>query len=245
MIIDSFMDILKHTHGLGFIELVKLTGDDKSVTIEAMDPDKSVVVNGTLNTPIDKLEGTIGLSRLSVLSGYINYPPFSSDNANSGIVKHKVHDTPFEIKFDSKAGHVSHYRFMAESVANDQIKVPPFKGATWNVEIEPTKRGLRDLATMNGILGSFESVFSVQTVNNNLEFSIGAAGSDRTKLVFAEDVQGVLAHTWSWPLSQVLSILKLQDTSKSCKMSFSDQGALKIEIDSEMGTYQYILPARS
>ena len=30
--IDILKDIVKHTHGLGFLDLVKITGDDKETT---------------------------------------------------------------------------------------------------------------------------------------------------------------------------------------------------------------------
>ena len=32
--IDILKDIVKHTHGLGFLDLVKITGDDKETAIE-------------------------------------------------------------------------------------------------------------------------------------------------------------------------------------------------------------------
>jgi hypothetical protein len=98
---------------------------------------------------------------------------------------------------------------------------------------------------MNNILGAFESTFTVRTRGDNLEFLIGSGANDRSALVFASDIEGELKHQWSWPLPQVLAILKLQETSASCTMSFSDQGALKIDIDSGLGNYEYILPART
>ena len=57
-------------------------------------------------------------------------------------------------------------------------------------------------------------------------------------------MKGKLSKGWAWPLAQVLSILKLSDTSQA-NMSFSDQGAMQISIDSGTATYDYILPARS
>jgi hypothetical protein len=248
MTLDNFLDIIKHTSGLGFIEMVKLTGTNTDVKLEAMDDDRTVVVNATLKNPIDGLDGTIGLSRLGILSGYLNFAPFAESSASVEIKTQKRangDEVPAEIKFDSGLGHVAHYRFMSAEIAEEQIKVPPFKGATWQVVITPTKSAMKDLSAMNSILGSFESTFSVRTNDDNLEFLIGSGASDRTTIVFAKDIQGELKHQWSWPLAQVLAILKLHESSASCTMSFSDQGALQIEIDSGLGTYQYILPARN
>jgi hypothetical protein len=75
-----------------------------------------------------------------------------------------------------------------------------------------------------------------------LNFSIGSGPTDRTNLPFAKGITGSLKHQWSWPLSQVLSILKLID-NEDVTIHFSDMGAMKIDIDSGIGRYSYILPA--
>ena len=62
------------------------------------------------------------------------------------------------------------------------------------------------------------------------------------KRIFARNVDGELKQNWSWPLHQVLSILKL-GMSGACVMNISDQGALQISIDSGLAVYNYILPA--
>ena len=60
--------------------------------------------------------------------------------------------------------------------------------------------------------------------------------------MFQNAVEGKLTHTWSWPVAAVQSILNL---SGDITMSISDQGAMKITVDSGMATYDYILPAQS
>ena len=44
---DILQDIVKHTHGLGFLDLVKITGADDSTTIDSMAEDRSVILQGT------------------------------------------------------------------------------------------------------------------------------------------------------------------------------------------------------
>ena len=181
-----------------------------------------------------------------ILNGYLGFGPFTEDGAAISIKTETrpTGDLPAEVVFKSKNGHSAAYRFMGADIAQEQIQVPPFKGATWDVVITPTQSALKDLNAMSGILSAFEAVFTVKTVGDNLEFHIGEGAADRSKLVFASDISGTLTHAWSWPLAQVLAILKLQSTSKSCVMKFSDQGALMISIDSGLGEYEYILPAR-
>ena len=238
-ILDSMKDIVKHTHSLGFIEMVKIVGSDKDAKIEAIDADKTVVIFGEMYQPITDIDTTVGLSRLAVLKGNMDIHSESTveveKETRAGVA------IPVEIKFDNKAGLVANYRFMSETMINEQIKVPPFKGATWNLTITPTKKAISTLSTYMGILGGFEKRFIVSVDKGTLFFSIGNGPTDRATVPFATGVTGTLKQ-WSYPLSQVLSILKLSDTS-DCKMNFSDMGALKIDIDSGIGKYSYIVPA--
>jgi len=132
---------------------------------------------------------------------------------------------------------------MSESMVNEQVKVPPFKGATWNVTISPEKKRISDLSYFQGVLGGFEKRFIVTVDAGTLNFHVGTGPTDRTTVPFADNVTGTMKHQWSWPLSQVLGILKLSETASTTTMYFSDMGALKIDIDSGIGKYSYILPA--
>lgn len=241
MLLDALKDIVKHTNSLGFIETVKVIGTAADLKIETKDMDNTVIIYGSMYQPVKGIESTIGLSRLGILKGYIGM----HDGSDVSIV-HEVRnavDTPTEIVFDDKAGFVSNYRFMSESMINEQVKVPPFKGATWDVTITPSKAAVNRLSENFGIIGGFEKRFIVSVdAKGTLKFSIGSGPTDRTTVPFATNVVGTLKHQWTYPLSQVLSILKLTDTA-TASMSFSDMGALKIDIDSGIGKYSYILPA--
>lgn len=245
-ILDSLKDIIKHTNSLGFIDMVKIIGTTTDAKIEAIDADKTVVIFGSLYQPITGIDTTVGLSRIAVLKGFIDFPPYSGEKAVTEIVSEMRNgaNAPTEIKFSSGGGHLSNYRFMSETMVNEQIKVPAFKGAPWNVTITPEKKKITELSYMLGTLGGFEKRFVVSVdATDTLIFSVGIGPTDRTILPFAEKVSGTMKHQWSWPLSQVLGILKLTETSASSTMSFSDSGAMKIEIDSGLGKYSYILPA--
>jgi len=246
MVKDSFKDILRHTHNLSFITDAKLTGDEEEGTkIEAVAEDRSVVMYGSLTKPVDALDGHIvGLHRMGVLQGYINGPMFDTDAADISVVKQNRggNDMPTEIKFNSNSGHTAFYRFMGEDAAKE-IQVPMFKGSEWEVTIEPTKQNLQDLQYFSGILGSFEPTFEVEVTDGELTFSIGTGASDRSVVPIASGVKGKLANVHSYPLAQVISIMKLSDVEQ-CTMNFSDKGALSITVDSGIGSYDYIIPAK-
>lgn len=239
-IVNQIRDIIKHTHQLGFVEMVKLTGSATTAKIEAIDADKTVVIYGELYQPVSEIESVVGLSRLALLKGFVDL----HDKSTVDVIKEtRGSDTvPTELKFDNNDGEVAAYRFMSETMANEQIKVPPFKGATWDVTVKPEKKKIDRLSAYQGILGGTEKRFTVSTSNGTLNFAIGSGPNNRSNVPFASGITGSLKHQWSWPLTQVLSILKLND-NEDLTVHFSDMGAMKIDVDSGIGKYSYILPA--
>ena len=242
MLLDALKDIVKHTHSLGFIEMVKVIGSSTDLKIETKDADNTVIIFGSMYQPVTGIESTIGLSRLAILKGYMGMHEGSTvsivtDTRNGTVV-------PTEILFDNREGSLANYRFMSEAMITEQVRVPPFKGATWDISFVPTKAAIARLNEHNGVLGGFEKRFVVSVnAKGTLNFNIGSGPTDRVTEPFALGITGALKHQWTYPLSQVLAILKLTDTSTTSTMSFSDMGALKIDIDSGIGKYSYILPA--
>lgn len=247
MLSEVFADILRHTHGLGFIDMIKIVSNDKETLIEAMDENKTVVFHGKLKTPLEDIQGTVGLSRMAVLQGYLKFPSFMADDADIEIITQKrgEEDVPSEILFTSPDKHTASYRFMHKDIAEEQIKVPPFKGVEWDVVVTPTEANLKDLSYFNGVLGTFEPIFTAKVEDKNLNLHIGSGPTDRAVVPFTKNVDGELTGNRSnWPLIQTLAILKLADKAGDCTMSFSSKGALKIEMTTPIGEYEYILPAK-
>jgi len=248
MLAETLTDVLAHTHGLGFIEMIKIDSDSTETKISAIDDSKSVVVYGTLKTPLTQLDGTVGLSRMAVLNGYLKYPKFSEDGSSITIETSQRDGVavPAEIRFSSDDGHDSSYRFMHKDIVEEQIKVPNFKGATWDVVITATDEVMKDLSYFNSVLGAFEPTFVAKTdANGDLNFYIGSGPTDRATVPIAKSVNGSLTGNLTWPLVETLAILKLATKADDCTLSFSNKGVLKIEMETAVGTYEYLLPARA
>jgi len=111
----------------------------------------------------------------------------------------------------------------------------------WDIELQPNSASIARFK-MQAQANSEETVFVAKTEGSDLKFFFGDASTHAGNFVFAADVQGSLGTGWSWPVSQVLSILNLPG---DITMKFSDAGAAMITVDSGMATYDYILPAQS
>ena len=76
---DYLLDIVKHTHSLGFISLVKVTGTDKTTTFEGLAEDRSVILQATTKTPVADFMGTFGMPNLDKLGVILRIPEYAED----------------------------------------------------------------------------------------------------------------------------------------------------------------------
>lgn len=240
---NMLTDLVAHTHNLGFLPLVKITGDDKSTVIESMAEDRSVILSAQTKKPVSEFEGVFGMPNLDKLNLHLKNPEYK-DNAKIEVV-HAIRnsvDMPVGLHFENALGDfVNDYRFMNTEVINEKLKTVKFKGANWDIEIVPMITAIGRLKLQAGA-HSEESVFQVKTDNGNLVFFFGDASTHAGSFTFQAGVTGKLKHTWAWPVTQVMSILNL-DGDKT--MRITDAGAMKITVDSGLAEYNYILPAQS
>ena len=127
---DILLDIVKHTHSLGFIQAVKIDGNNGSETeIEAMDDDRSVVLKGKLHNAVQDFNGVIGLGKLGVLSGYLNFDGYSDAQSKIGVIKRERNGDQVaeELQFDSPKGYSANYRFMVSQLIEEKLKTVKFK----------------------------------------------------------------------------------------------------------------------
>jgi hypothetical protein len=83
-----------------------------------------------------------------------------------------------------------------------------------------------------------------KTDSGNLKFTFGDQSSHGGEFIFATNVSGNLTKGWTWPVNSVLSILKIADANNAT-ISFSNEGAMQITLDSGLATYKYIIPAQA
>jgi len=239
---DILQDVVAHTHALGFLSLVKVTNED-GTAIDAMAEDRSVILSAETHNPVNEFVGTFGMPNLDKLALHLKNPEYK-DNAKIDVVQAERNGEtiPTHIHFENAAGDFENdYRFMNKAIIEEKLKTVKFKGASWNVEFTPSMAAIARMKLMSAA-HSEEPTFNVSTKNGNLVFSFGDASTHAGEFVFEAGVEGTLQHTWSWPVAQVQAILNLDG---DLTMSISDQGAMKISVDSGMVKYDYILPAQS
>lgn len=243
--LDLLKDIVSHTHNLGFLDTIKITGDEESTKIDSMAQDRSVIMYGEFNTPVAEMQGVFGMPQLNKLKIHLDCPEYK-DDAKIEIVNAERNgvNIPVGLHFENKAGDFKNdYRFMNTEIINEKMKTVKFRGVTWNVEIEPTISAIQRFQ-FQAAANSEHTTFLTKTENGTLKFVFGDQSTHGGEFVFANDVTGTLNKAWTWPVNQVLSILKISDVNNT-KLSISNEGAMQITLDSGIATYQYIIPAQA
>ena len=239
---DILQDVVAHTHALGFLTLVKVSNDE-GTTIDAMAEDRSVILTAEAHTTVAEFTGTFGMPNLDKLALHLKNPEYQKD-AKIDVVSAERNGevVPTHIHFENTTGDFENdYRFMNKAIIEEKLKTVKFKGATWDVTVQPSVASIARMKLMSAA-HSEEPVFNVKATEGNLVFSFGVASTHAGEFVFQHGIEGTLQHTWSWPVAQVQAVLNLDGDAT---MSISDQGAMKITVDSGMVKYDYILPAQS
>ena len=210
--IDILKDIVKHTHGLGFLDLVKISGSTEETAIDSMAEDRSVILQGSFHKPQTEMSGTFGMPQLGKLDIHLKCPEYK-DKANITVLsgERAGATVPTGIHFENEKGDFKNdYRFMNAEIINEKLKTVKFKGVKWDVEIEPLVASVQRF-NFQATANTEHNSFVVRTEDGNLIFTFGDQASHGGEFTFATDVKGTLNKGWSGPVGQVLQILKLSD----------------------------------
>lgn len=240
---DILTDIISHTHSLGFLDIVKVSGTEEGTMIESMEEGRAVVMVADTHDPIAEFIGTFGMPNLNKLDTLLKIPAYKEEakleinqQERNGVV------IPTGIHFETKEGDFQNdYRFMNAEIIENKLKSAKFKLSEWDIEFEPSVHSIQKFAWQAQV-NSEEDVFTVKTDSKNLVFEFGDHSTHAGQFTFESSVGTALKGSWSWPVQFVQKILNLTGDKV---MSLSDKGAMQITVDSGLAKYRYILPAQS
>jgi hypothetical protein len=242
---DILQDIVSHTHNLGFLNIVKITGTDATTKIDSMADDRTVVMFGETTNPQPEMIGVFGMPQLNKLKYNLECPEYKEDAKIELMTVDKDGETiPIGLHFENKAGDFKNdYRFMNTEIINEKLKTTTFRGVKWDVEVVPTLSSVQRFS-FQAAANSEHATFLAKTDGDKLKFTFGDMSSHGGEFIFATGVTGTLNKAWTWPVAPILSILKIADVNNTT-MSLSNEGALQITLDSGLATYKYIIPAQT
>lgn len=240
---DILKDIVSHTLSLGCIDECKITGTNEDTQINACATDRTVVIQGKFQTPINNFVGTFGLPNLTKLNTLLNIPEYR-ENATINVVMGESNGetVPTGLEFINAVGDFkNNYRFMSKQLVEENVRSVKFKGANWNIEFEPTQAAILRLK-YQAQAHNEESHFSTKVDNGDLKFVFGDASSHAGNFIFQHGVSGNLTRDWKWPVNTFISILNL---SGDKVLKISNDGAAMIIVNSGLAIYEFIVPAQT
>lgn len=240
---DQLQDLIAHTAQLGFIDLVKITGTDKETAINAIAEDRTVIVNGRFANPHPDFIGVFGMPNLGKLKTILSFEEYA-ENAVITVTTQQDPEgntVPSAIHFETSGGDfINDYRLMGRTIVEERVKPVKFAGATWNVQFEPKVANIQRLKKQASA-NNEEPVFVTKTDGGNLKIYFGDVSTHSGNFVFESGITGSLTRGWAWPVKQFMSIMDLHGDKH---IYISDQGAMRITVDSGIAQYEYLLPAQ-
>ena len=238
---DILKDLIDHTHGLGVIDIIKITGTAQETQFLALSDNKTVIIDGSFKNPVADFIGTFGMPNLGKLKTILSLEDYDSNSAI--VVNREVRDgvnVPIMIHFQTQnSDFINDYRLMSKTLVEGRVPNVAFKGATWNVEFEPTIAGIQRLKRQQQA-NSEEVHFAMKTENGNLKIYFGDPSTHSGNFVFQAGVTGSTNNTWMWPVKEFIGIM---DMVGDKKIRVSDAGVAEVTVDSGIASYRYLLPA--
>lgn len=242
---DILTDIVAHTNRLGFLNIVKITGSEEKTSIDSMAEDRSVIMYAETADPYPDMIGTFGMPQLEKLRYLLDGKEYQEDAKIEVVVAQRNgEDVPVGLHFENSDGDFKNdYRFMNQEIINEKLKTVKFKGVKWDVEVQPSVASIQRFQFQAGA-NTEHTTFLAKTDADKLIFTFGDASSHGGEFIFATGISGKLNKGWAWPVMPVLSILKIADTNNTT-MSFSNEAAMQLTLDSGLAVYKYIIPAQA
>lgn len=241
---DILQDIINHTLNLSDIELLKVTGTTTETVISGKSEKNTVFFTGKLNSPVAEFIGVFGMPNLPKLKTILGFSEEYDEHAKITVVTQNVGGVaqPSTVHFENKAGDfVNDYRLMDKTIVESKVPNVLFKGTKWDIDFEPSVAGIQRLKKQS-MLHSEDEIFKTTLAGGNLKVQFGNPTNYSGNFVFHSGISGALNKTLGWPVKQFISIMDLLGDKR---IYITDQGAMRITVDSGIAQYEYLLPAQS
>jgi hypothetical protein len=121
---DYLLDLVEHSHDLGCIQLIKITGSNTETTIIGLAEDKSVVLDAKFHKPVAEFMGTFGMPNLAKLKVLLNIAEYK-EGAEITVTHQERNgaSAPVGLHFKNAVGDFKNdYRFMVSEIVNEKLK---------------------------------------------------------------------------------------------------------------------------
>lgn len=227
--------------GLGFDGL----RIDDAQTFKAVGVDKNIVLFGKTKELIEQLEGTCGLG-LVTLGSMLNAPGFSRLTMTSSVGTSAYGD------FIELNSGTQQYQLplWSEAATRENVRVPPFKGAVFNISATPTADGAQLLKYWRGKLrqddekGLHKPLFALDMDNGKL-MAENKFGNERVSFAvsnFCVGTPSAKRFEYGYSSAMLIKLCELHAHTVNTLLQVSEQGAVSFEVETTHCHYHFVLP---
>lgn len=240
---DVLLDVLKQSAPF---PVLKVIGTTTSTTVLSSSDCKSLIFKGTLKEPIPDFEGEFGITKLSLLTGLLNFGAYKTDASTFSVKRRKIGEKEIVEQFDFSAGPKSKttatFRLTAPDLIPDITTMTA--NPTWDIAFAPEKAKIAEFKQLASLYSDVSKTFIPMVDGADLVFMLGNQNSSThsASLVIEENVSGAITGNLNYSISLFLEAMKLAcgNTTLSFK---SRTGPLKISTETDYATYDYIIRA--
>lgn len=241
--LDILKDIAAHISPLGTLEMVRVKQMGEHVEITGIEADQKFVLVAKTKDKLDDIEDDFGMSNFGRLNYLLTNPEYRK-NPKIEIKREqrKGSIVPVKIEFASEDGDFKNvYNFVGSDILKVKVKEFQSQQPKWTFKFTPSVTAIDRFKGMSGAFTK-EPVFRLVLDKEKLIVSFGDENTDNGSFVFHKDVDKQIDSNSFWPASVFSTILTLDGTKT---MSLSNDGMIKISVDSGLIAYEFMILAQS
>jgi hypothetical protein len=235
-------DLVAHINPIGSINLLRVTQKGNYAAIDGFNDQKTLIVFAKTIKSLDGFSDVFGIGDFSKLSYILKTPEYQ--NGAKIEIKTEVRNgetVPVEVSFQNQTGDFKNvYKFVNPQIVKDKLKDIGFSEPNWDVTFSPSALSIGRLKLMAGGLTE-ENVFKFKTKDNNLMLIIGDPNTHGGEFVFHPGISKNINEFFFWPIDIIMAIL---NTDGDKEISISNEGLVRIKVNSGLIEYNYMIPAQ-
>jgi hypothetical protein len=241
---DIFKEINTYVANTGMFEKIKINVDNNIVSVEAFEKERGLV-KGKFTKAVPEIAGSFGLKNLNMLNIITNDPEYLASESTITVNTESRDGQTYlaSLTYVNKSQTEIYYRFMSSDLLpkNTQVREPQYE-----VTVNPARSSIQQFIWAGNGLSSVEQYFNPQIRDRQLRFCIGEDGAQTSRggVVFAQNIDAKMQCDFHWKVSDIQTVLKLND-SADCEVAISGAvGAIQIKFQTGQAQWQYVFPGK-
>jgi len=235
--------LLDMTRQVGSLfDKIRVEGLTTGTKVEAYSDDKMLFLFADLKDVVPEFAGEFGISNVGLLRQLLDFASYKTEQAKLQARRVIRDDADFvaELEFTDAVGGLARFKTINPRMIGERARV---QNINWEVSVTPNRAKLTEVIQLTSMLAQVDQHFGVTYTDRTLFLVIGGKGasSHQASVALAEDIDPVsLPPGMVFRAPHFLAVLKLAG-NLPCTIRFAKEGIGSLLIETEHGSYNYLL----